>query len=222
VDEQDLQGQTPSMADMAKLGESKAHTPAEAIQLLKEGNERFHTGRAEKIVVDAFERRQQIVRQTPFAVVLGCSDSRVPVEIVMDQGPGNLFVVRVAGNVAETSALATIEFAIHYLQIKAVVVLGHEGCSAVQLALRPWIERQREPRLVRELVESVVPGTWGVPETLEPSEKIRAAVKQNVRRQVERLSRQDVFGARIRDGELAVAGAYYEIASGKVEFFHEP
>jgi carbonic anhydrase len=210
------------MADMAKLGEGKAHTPAEAIRLLKEGNERFYTGKAEKIVVDAFERRSQIVRQTPFAVVLGCSDSRVPIEIVTDQGPGNLFVVRVAGNVAEGVALGTIEFAIHHLQIKAVVVLGHEGCAAVQFALRPWAERQGEPRLVRDLVESVVPGTWGVPTDLEPAERIKAAVKQNVRRQVERLSRQDVFGPHVREGKLAIVGAYYEIATGRVEFLDEP
>jgi carbonic anhydrase len=71
---------------------------------------------------------------------------------------------------------------------------------------------------VRELVESVVPGTWGVPERLERSERVKAAVQQNVRRQVERLSRQDVFGPRIREGQLAVAGAYYEIATGRVEF----
>ena len=210
------------MADMAKLGDGKAHTPEEALQLLRDGNERFYTGQGEKKVVDAFERRLQIIRQTPFAVVLGCSDSRVPVEIVFDQGPGDLFVVRVAGNVAETSALATIEFAIHYLQIKAVVVLGHEGCSAVQLALRPWHERQGQPRLVRDLVESVVPGTWGVPSDLQGPERIKAAVVQNVRRQVERLCRQDLFGPRIREHGLAVAGAYYEIATGKVEFLDEP
>ncbi len=206
---------------MAKLHEGTAHTPEEAIQLLKDGNERFHTGRGEKKVVDAFERRLQIVRQTPFAVVLGCSDSRVPVEIVFDQGPGNLFVVRVAGNVAETSALATIEFAMHFLQIKAIVVLGHEGCSAVQLALRPWMERQSQPRLVRELVESVVPGTWGIEENLQGPERIKAAVIQNVRRQVERLSRQDVFGPSIRDHGLIVVGAYYEIATGRVEFIED-
>ncbi len=209
------------MADIARLNTGKAHTPEEALQILKEGNVRFYTGQGEKKVVDAFERRLQIVRQTPFAVVLGCSDSRVPVEIVFDQGPGNLFVVRVAGNVAETSALATIEFAIHFLQIKAVIVLGHEGCSAVQLALRPWAERQDQPRLVRELVESVVPGTWGVPEQLEGPERIKAAVEQNVRRQVERLCRQDVLAPRIREHGLAVAGAYYEIATGKVEFLDE-
>jgi carbonic anhydrase len=150
--------------------------------------------------------------------VLGCSDSRVPVEIVFDQGPGDLFVVRVAGNVAESGALATIEFAVRHLQIKAVVVLGHEGCGAVQLALKPWIERQQEPRLIRELVESVVPGTWGVPESLDPAERVKMSVQQNVRRQVERLSRQDCLGPQIRSGEIGVVGAYYEIASGRVLF----
>ena len=206
------------MADMAALAEPKVKSPAEGLERLREGNQRFYTNQQQTKVVDAYSRRQQIITQTPFAVVLGCSDSRVPVEIVFDQGPGDLFVVRVAGNVAESSALATVEFAVRYLQIKVILVLGHQGCSAVQLALKPWIERQSEPRLVRELVEAVVPGTKGVPADLDPRERVQAAVQQNVHAQVEKLGRDETIAALVRKGELIVAGAYYEIESGKVQF----
>jgi carbonic anhydrase len=203
---------------MATVAEPKVQSPSEGIQRLKEGNRRFYSNQQETKVIDAYSRRQQIVTQTPFAVVLGCSDSRVPVEIVFDQGPGDLFVVRVAGNVAETSALATVEFAVRYLQIKVILVLGHQGCAAVQMALKPWVERQNEPRLVRELVDAVVPAMRGVPQDLDPREKIQAAVQQNVLAQVEKLSRDDAIAEQVRAGELIVAGAYYEIETGKVQF----
>ena len=205
------------MADMAKLAEERKKKPEEVRQLLKDGNERFISGKAQTKVLDAFQRRQQIVMQTPFAVVLGCSDSRVPVEIVFDQGPGDLFVVRVAGNVAETSALATVEFAIKYLNISAIVVLGHEGCSAVQLAMGSWLNRMSEPTHVRNLIESIVPALGSQPET-EEKERIRHAVQANVVHQVERLRRTDPLGTKERAGELALIPAYYEIATGRVEF----
>jgi carbonic anhydrase len=214
-----LQGRTPSMADMAHLShEEKAATPQEAIRKLIEGNERFYMGKAEGKVVDAFQRRQHIIRQTPFAVVLGCSDSRVPIEIVMDQGPGDLFVVRVAGNVAERDALATIEFALKYLEIRLVVILGHEGCSAVQLAMGSWLARQNEPRSVRELLEGIVPALGNLDPKEEEKERIRKAVQANVRHQVAQLRKSDSLRQPIRDGKIDVVGAYYEIASGRVEF----
>jgi carbonic anhydrase len=206
------------MADMAMRNEPKAHTPAEAIEKLRVGNERFFAGQSETKVIDAFARRQQIITQTPFAVVLGCSDSRVPVEIVFDQGPGDLFVVRVAGNVAEDGALATVEFAVRYLLVKVVLVLGHQGCSAVQLSLKPWMERQSETRLVRELIESIVPATTDLPTDLEPSERIKTAVQRNVERQVARIKSESAIASKVAAGELAVVGAYYEIETGRVIF----
>jgi carbonic anhydrase len=219
MDIEPLHGRTPSMADMAHLEhETKAGSGAEAIARLKAGNDRFVSGRAETQVADAFARRGDIVTQTPFAVVLGCSDSRVPVEIVFDQGPGDLFVVRVAGNVAESSALATVEFAIKYLEIRAVVVLGHEGCSAVQLAMGTWLQRQNESRLVRELIEGVVPSLAGLDRHGDERHVIERAVELNVRHQVHRMLAADAIGPLVRAGSLDVVGAYYEIATGLVHF----
>jgi carbonic anhydrase len=219
MEPEQLHGRTPSMADMAHLAhEEKAQTPQQAIELVKAGNLRFCTDKAETKVMDAFQRRQLIVQQTPFAVVLGCSDSRVPVEIVFDQGPGDLFVVRVAGNIAEANALATVEFAIKYLDIKLVVILGHEGCSAVQLAMGSWLQRQNEPRLVQQLLEGIVPALVSVDSKAEERNRIRAAVEANVHYQLDKLSKSETLRSAISSGQVAAVGAYYEIASGEVTF----
>ena len=120
-----------SMEDIAGIRPSRVDTPAEAIRALKEGNSRFFGGQSLRPDLGANERRAQIMGQTPFAVVLACSDSRVPVELVFDQGFGDLFVVRVAGNVMADSALGTVEYAIRHLKVQLIMVMGHEGCGAV-------------------------------------------------------------------------------------------
>ncbi len=121
-----------TMEEIAKLRDPVARTPQEALRALKTGNTRFFSGQAVRPELSAAERRAQILGQTPFAVVLGCSDSRVPIEIVFDQGLGYLFITRVAGNVVEMGTTGSIEYAVDHLKTHLVVVMGHEGCGAVK------------------------------------------------------------------------------------------
>ena len=131
-----------TMEEIAKLREPIANSPQEAIRALKTGNSRFFSGSARRPELSAAERRSQILAQTPFAVVLSCSDSRVPTEIVFDQGLGTLFITRVAGNVIETGTLGSIEYGIGHLKSHVVVVLRHEGCGAVK-AIPPKASKLR-------------------------------------------------------------------------------
>jgi carbonic anhydrase len=116
-----------SMEEIARLKEPVAKTPQEAIRALKSGNSRFFGGMARRPEMSANERRSQILQQTPFAVVLGCSDSRVPVELVYDQGLGDIFAVRVAGQVVDPGTAGSFEYAVKHLKTKVLVIMGHEG-----------------------------------------------------------------------------------------------
>ena len=138
-----------TMEEIAQLRDPIARTPQEALRALKTGNARFFGGLARRPETSAAERRAQILGQTPFAVILACSDSRVPTEIVFDQGLGTLFITRVAGNVVETGTTGSIEYAVNHLKIHIVVVLGHEGCGAVKAALLPAADRARETPSIR-------------------------------------------------------------------------
>ena len=126
-----------SMEDIADLKRADIGGTEEAIRALKDGNARFFSGDASRPELGANERRAQIMGQTPFAAILACSDSRVPVELVFDQGLGQLFVVRVAGNVVGEAGLGSLEYAIKHLDVHLVMVMGHEGCGAVSSALLP-------------------------------------------------------------------------------------
>merc|ERR1712060_468323 len=116
----------------AAAAKSSERSAVEVLAELQRGNVRFWTGNATRPEKNAFERRSLIMKQFPSVAVLGCSDSRVPVEIVFDQGLGDMFVVRVAGNCLDTSTRASLDYAVDHLKVKVVVVLGHEGCGAVK------------------------------------------------------------------------------------------
>ncbi|MBD3163426.1 MAG: carbonic anhydrase [Candidatus Eisenbacteria bacterium] len=199
-----------------------------ALRRLREGNRRFAAGASEMTGrASAMRREEFLAAQSPFAVVLGCSDSRVPVEIVFDQGLGDLFVVRVAGNIAELSQVESVEFAVENLGTELVVVLGHSGCGAVQAAL----EALRDPdpagadrsstivEWIRPTLESLVGGgKQGAPEAV-----VSAAIRGNVRRTADRLrSGSDVLGRRVRAGSLRIVGAEYSMDTGVVDFFDDP
>jgi carbonic anhydrase len=209
---------TPSMADIAKASEPRVNSPKEAIQLLVEGNARFFNGEADKKTISAYERRMQIVTQTPFAVILGCSDSRVPVEMIFDQGPGDLFVVRVAGNVVETGVLGTIEFAIKHLNVAAILVLGHEGCGIVQLALESHDTKHQATPSLRALMDKIEPAVSGIPKIKDDKARMREAVVSNVRLQVAALESNETISSAIKLGKIGLMGGFYEIGSGAVDF----
>lgn len=213
---------TPSlgltMEEAAAVRPARARTPAESIELMLEGNARFFTGRAQRPELNAFQRREQIALQTPYAVVLGCSDSRVPLEIVFDQGLGDIFAVRVAGNVVEPGTVGSIEYAIEHLDSHLIVVMGHESCGAVSAAMLPQAEQDREPEQVRFLLGLIRPAVTDLPEIRDPKARMREAVIRNVVRQVETLSLNPTVRSAVAEGRVQVVGAYYELSSGAVDF----
>lgn len=198
---------------------------AEAIRRLKDGNERYRAGDQRVDAAEIRTRRATLVEgQNPFAVVLGCSDSRVPVEPLFDQGAGDLFVVRVAGNIVSPPLLGSIEYAVEHLGVRLVVVLGHTGCGAVQATLSSIL--QPPPPLSPNL-EAVVGTIRPVLERLvaeapdeDPSVLAARAVRANVRASMVQLRGQSEILRRLADGgDLVVLGAEYDLASGAVTFF---
>jgi carbonic anhydrase len=178
-------------------------TAGEALERLLEGNRRFASGAAEAPRRDAQRRAEQAKGQTPFAVILGCADSRVPPEIVFDQGIGDLFTVRVAGNIAvDDVTLGSIEFGVDVLDCPLLMVLGHEHCGAVKGAIDGV-----STGYLGALVAPIVPVVDAVRGTTE--DDVAAAVDENVRRQVALLS--SAFP------NVSVVGARYALGSGLVE-----
>lgn len=193
---------------------------ADAIERLREGNLRFASDNisAGRSITSA-KRAELVDGQNPFAVVLACSDSRVPVELVFDQGLGDLFVIRVAGNVVAPSQVGSVEYAVSQLDTKLVVVLGHNNCGAVEATLNELRREQahRSPNL-RAIVDRIRPA---VEPLLEQDESLPLdqAVVANVRRSVERLHHGSTILEELVDsGELSIIGAEYSMESGLVTF----
>lgn len=207
-----------TMEEIAKLREPLVRTPDEALHLLKVGNSRFFNGEARRPEVSALERRAQILGQSPFAVILGCSDSRVPTEIVFDQSLGSLFITRVAGNIVDTATTGSIEYAVEHLNTRLVVVLGHEGCGAVKAALLPATDRAKETPAIQALLNKIVPSLEKLPAIRDEKAKMREAVIANVRLQVANLKEQPAIRAALGKKRIGVVGAFYEITSGAVDF----
>lgn len=194
----------------------------EALQRLKDGNARFVADRSSPDTIDSKHRHALIEGQEPFAVVLGCSDSRVPVEIVFDQGFGDLFVIRVAGNIVAPSQIGSVEFAVQQLGTPLVVVLGHSRCGAIKATLDAL--RAPEPQGSRNLlsiVERVRPAVEGLMDAdLPPERLMQQAVRANVRAAANQLRHSSaVLEPLVQSGKVQVVGAEYALETGKVEFF---
>lgn len=169
-------------------------------------------------------RREELIEgQKPFAIVLGCSDSRVPVEIVFDQGLGELFVIRVAGNIVAASQVGSVEFAAEYFGARLVVVLGHTGCGAVEATLAALrTPQQLASTNLRAIVERIQPAVESLAEdaTMEGSRLSRSAVRANVSASADCLRHGSALLQRlIVDDGLVVVGAEYALETGEVEFF---
>jgi carbonic anhydrase len=190
-------------------------TPAAALERLQAGNYRFVEGKREHTYRER-ERREALVEdQHPFAVIVGCSDSRVPPELVFDQGLGDLFTVRVAGNTAEDPlVVGTIEWAVQQLGCDAVVVLGHDRCGAVEAAIES--DGRPLPGHLSAVVDPIVPVVRSLPDT-PADELLDAAIDANVRRTVEHLRANELLAEAIRRDTLAVVGRRYRLATGIVE-----
>ena len=160
-------------------------SPQEVLASLQQGNTRFWMGLATRPETSAMERRAMIMRQLPKVAILGCSDSRVPIEIVFDQGLGDVFAIRVAGNAYGTGAAASIDYAVQHLKVKVVMVLGHEGCGAVRAAQLKETEIANEPPALKEWLSSMknAMDTKGLDNIHDARARDREAVMSNVRTQ---------------------------------------
>lgn len=197
----------------------------DALMKLREGNRRFAAGDIDAgSMASRSHQAGMSDGQAPFAIVLACSDSRVPVELVFDQGLGDLFVIRVAGNVVAPSQVGSIEFAASQFGTKLVVVLGHSNCGAVVATLKELSLEQthRSPNL-RAIVDRVRPAVEPVLNAHAHSDEetlTRAAVRANIHASVEQLSQGSrLLEQYISDGELRIVGAEYSIETGRVDFF---
>jgi carbonic anhydrase len=203
-----------------------------ALQRLKEGNLRFRSHDHADVDVDSISRNQLVQAQSPFAIILGCSDSRVPAELVFGQGLGDLFVIRVAGNIVAPSQIGSIEFAAEKFGTHLVVVLGHSMCGAVEATLEQLQQDMdnRSPNLhaivdrIRPAVESLVEfhneldsedNTGGIAPKL-----LNQAVRCNIKASVNKLQQgSEILEALIKQNKLLIVGAEYFLETGEVEFF---
>ena len=206
----------------AKEESDKAHamTPPEVLQSLQKGNSRFFSGTATRPEVSAFHRRTLISQQFPSIAILGCSDSRVPCEIVFDCGLGDMFVVRVAGNCLGTTTQASLDYAVHHLDVKVLLVMGHEGCGAIKAARLPADKIKGETESLQTVLNNIKEGGMDtLPKIEDPRASDREAVCMNVRHQIKKLTEDAWLVAKVNEGSLIIVGAFYEISSGIVDFF---
>ena len=191
---------------------------AAALKRLVEGNARFVEGKTRHAHEGADWRKHLVGGQKPFATILGCSDSRVPVELVFDQGFGDLFVIRVAGNVISTDVVGTLEYAVKHLQTPLIVVMGHDGCGAVTAALAEIEKPSKEPQGLLSLIKLIEPG---LPKTLPKGpeeERVNAAVESNVHWSLKQLRSMPEAKPAIASKRVTLAGAVYELKTGTVRF----
>ena len=207
---------------MSEAGSNKA---TEAFERLREGNRRFvESDRCMDTYLSHTRVDEHVQGQSPFAIVLGCSDSRVPVEIVFDAGLGELFVVRVAGNIAVPSVVGSIEFAAETFGTRLVVVLGHSGCGAVAATVAACEgaggEVSENVGFIVERISPAVSKVLGEQADADQDTKVATAVRANVSATVDALRNDSAPIERlIREDGLMVVGAEYSLATGKVDFF---
>jgi len=183
----------------------------QALMRLKEGNERFVAKRCIHPNQSA-ERQAEVVKgQHPFAAILTCSDSRVPPEIIFDEGIGDLFIIRVAGNILSEEILGTIEYAAEHLGIPLVLVLGHQKCGAVQAA----VSGGEVPGKIQRLVEALQPAVANAKNL--SGDLVENAVRANVERAVEQLKESEpIMAELVHKGKVKVIGGYYNLETGRV------
>ena len=219
-------------------------SPAEAISRLKEGNGRFTAGNPQHphesvderkyVAANSYEnagaislgmtseqaakRRAELAKsQHPFAIILSCSDSRVPPEIVFDEGLGDLFIIRVAGNVLNDEGLGSIEYGVDILGARLIVVLGHQSCGAVDAAMKTVAAKGKAPGHIQSLVTAIKPVVDSTPKG-----DLDTMIKANVKHVVDALrSSTPILKPRVDSGEVQVIGGYYTLDTGAVTFLEE-
>ncbi|WP_041358177.1 carbonic anhydrase [Methylorubrum extorquens] len=209
-------GVVRAAAPMAKTSLS----PADALRLMKEGNENFRN-EAPSLAANGRERRLELARgQAPFCVLVGCSDSRVSPEILFGRGLGELFIVRNAGNTVDTAALGSIEYAVGVLGVPLVVVLGHQSCGAVAAAVDVVEKNATFPGVIGEMVQPIVPAVLEA--RSQGGDLLEASVRSNARRVAKRLTTQSlVIQDALKQGKVKVVGSRYGLSDGQVEWMED-
>jgi carbonic anhydrase len=197
---------------------TRTMTADQALARLVAGNKRFVAGKARFPTVQKEVLADLAKAQRPYATVVGCSDSRVPPELVFDASFGELFIVRVAGNVMSPEVMGSIQYAAVHLETPLFVVMGHAGCGAVEAALNTLHQGRRERARIALLLERILPGLRGIDTTLPAKAMMRAAVEANVRWSMQQVLDTPEAQARQAEGVLKLVGAVYELTTGRVRF----
>ena len=195
-------------------------TPDQALRLLKEGNDQFRMD-APYRAAQGRERRIELARgQAPFCVLVGCSDSRVPPELLFGRGLGELFIIRNAGNTIDTAALGSIEYGVGVLGCPLIVVLGHEACGAVAAAVEVVDRNATFPGVIGEMIQPIIPAVLAA--RTQPGDLLDNAVRMNARRVAGRLKTQStVLQEALRQDRLKIIAARYDIDDGDVDWFED-
>jgi carbonic anhydrase len=207
-----------ALAESLTAAPAAPPTPAGALARLKAGNSRFVMGRSSASTDFSVRRAELVEGQSPFAVVLGCADSRLPPELVFDQSIGQLFVVRVAGNTAAAPPIVgSVEYSTEVLESPLVVVLGHDDCGAVKAAIDVVTKGKTFPGELSGFIDPIVPAVESVADT-DPSQLLQAATAANIQQSIAALKSETLLAPHVANGTLTVVGAEYRLHSGKVDF----
>jgi len=195
-----------------------AFTAAEVLARLQAGNERFVRGEARFPTVQKDILAELAKGQQPYATIIGCSDSRVPPELVFDAGFGELFVIRVAGNVISHEVMGTMQYAAVHLKTPLFLVLGHEGCGAVQAALAAKFRGARERSRIERLLDNITPGLDDIRADASAEDQLEAGIEANVRWSMHQIMETPEAQTRAAQGVMKLVGAVYELTTGRVRF----
>jgi carbonic anhydrase len=205
-----------ALLSLAARPGAPAISPAQALTRLVEGNQRFQNDATGHPLLHSKQRESLVGGQSPFAAILSCSDSRVPPELIFDQGLGGLFVVRLAGNTVTRAGLESLDYAVDHLGANLIVVLGHDSCGAVKGAT---VECASKPAAeLPEIFGNICPAVDQARKAGDNKLESRV-IDLNVSSQVGMLERSPLFKKRVADGSLKIVGGRYDLESGKVEFF---
>jgi carbonic anhydrase len=196
----------------------------QALQQLKEGNKRYIAAAENECFSAKIRKHQAVLEQQPFAIILGCSDSRVPAEIVFDQGLGDLFVIRVAGNIVAPSQIGSVEFACQQFGTELVVVLGHSRCGAIKATVETLLgDADQMSANLAAIVDRVTPAVWPIVSKHDESnidELMSKATQANVEQSVNMLQmRSRILRNLVKEKKLTIVGAECSIETGEVDFF---
>jgi len=205
------------MPTLASAGKApNAISPADALKRLLDGNTRYAANQPTERDFSS-GRAARVERQYPIAAILGCADSRVAPEFAFDQGPGDIYAVRVAGNFVNEDGLASLEYAVQYLGTPLVMVLGHSSCGAVEAAIRALKNKDKLPGRLPDIVKGIKPAVTRAEKNRTGRDLLTDAIAENIRLNVSRLkSTGPILKRLVADGRIDVVGANYDLATGRV------